>query len=160
VICVQFSQHPTNGSTVGFFGVFDGENLQHTALHRAEMPALCSLFASPFEVASLEMPDDTHLHSNGVCCAGHGGPGAAAYVQENLWKTLQSHDKFDADIKQALGAIFPLQQWRQHQRTLCFCNAGAAACQVAVWAVSTCVAVHVHQHGTSGHLRPFQICRM
>ena len=23
--CVQFSQHPTNGSTVGFFGVFDGE---------------------------------------------------------------------------------------------------------------------------------------
>jgi hypothetical protein len=38
------------------------------------------------------------------CCTGHGGPGAAAYVQENLWKTLQSHDKFDADIKQALGA--------------------------------------------------------
>jgi Protein phosphatase 2C len=28
-------------------------------------------------------------------------------VQENLWKTLQSHDKFDADIKQALGAVSP-----------------------------------------------------
>jgi protein phosphatase 1L len=56
----KFSQHPTNGSTVGFFGVFDG----------------------------------------------HGGPGAAAYVQENLWKTLQSHDKFDADIKQALVEAF------------------------------------------------------
>ncbi len=36
-------------------------------------------------------------------CVGHGGPGAAAYVQENLWKTLRSNNKFDSDIKNALG---------------------------------------------------------
>ena len=35
--------------------------------------------------------------------AGHGGPGAAAYVQENLWKTLHSNQNFDSDLKQALG---------------------------------------------------------
>jgi protein phosphatase 1L len=56
----KFSQHPTNGSTVGFFGVFDG----------------------------------------------HGGSGAAAYVQENLWKTLKSNNKFDSDIKNALVEAF------------------------------------------------------
>lgn len=38
-------------------------------------------------------------------CAGHGGPGAAAFVQENLWKTLKSNHNFDSDIKQALGAL-------------------------------------------------------
>lgn len=56
----RFSQHPTDGSTVGFFGVFDG----------------------------------------------HGGPGAAAYVQQNLWKTLQTNNNFDSDIKQALMEAF------------------------------------------------------
>jgi Protein phosphatase 2C len=64
VVCVQFSQHPTNGSTVGFFGVFDGAKLQHTALHRAAMPALCSLVVSPGEIASLELlSDGSHLNS-------------------------------------------------------------------------------------------------
>lgn len=37
---------------------------------------------------------------------GHGGPGAAAYVQENLWKTLKSNNNFDSDIKQALVEAF------------------------------------------------------
>lgn len=37
---------------------------------------------------------------------GHGGPGAAAYVQENLWKTLSANNNFDSDIKQALVEAF------------------------------------------------------
>mmetsp|Transcript_561 Transcript_561/g.1674 ORF Transcript_561/g.1674 Transcript_561/m.1674 type:complete len:329 (+) Transcript_561:344-1330(+) len=56
----KFSKHPTNGTTVGFFGVFDG----------------------------------------------HGGPGAAAFVQEHLWETLKSNHNFDSDIKQALVEAF------------------------------------------------------
>lgn len=56
----KFATHPTTGSTIGFFGVFDG----------------------------------------------HGGPGAAAFVQENLWNTLRSNSNFDSDIKQALAEAF------------------------------------------------------
>ena len=35
--------------------------------------------------------------------AGHGGPGAAAFVNENLLNTLLSHEKFDTDLKTALS---------------------------------------------------------
>lgn len=35
---------------------------------------------------------------------GHGGAGAAAFVNANLLKTLLSHDKFDSDINTALSA--------------------------------------------------------
>ena len=39
----------------------------------------------------------------GLLCAGHGGPGAAAFVNENLLNTLLSHEKFDSDLKTALS---------------------------------------------------------
>lgn len=35
---------------------------------------------------------------------GHGGAGAAAFVNENLLKTLLNHEKFDSDLNTALSA--------------------------------------------------------
>ena len=35
---------------------------------------------------------------------GHGGAGAAAFVNDNLLKTLLSHEKFHSDLKTAMSA--------------------------------------------------------
>jgi hypothetical protein len=40
-------------------------------------------------------------------CAGHGGPAAAAYVQENLFKNLLQHEAFETNTRKALGARRP-----------------------------------------------------
>ena len=64
-VCVQFSQHPTNGSTVGFFGVFDGkERLRpYNTLPCITANALFHCCATD-ALASLDMlSSSTHLHS-------------------------------------------------------------------------------------------------
>lgn len=42
---LQFSQHPTNGSTVGFFGVFDGEQSSHSCDSACHVLQQCALVA-------------------------------------------------------------------------------------------------------------------
>ncbi len=61
--CPQFSQHPTNGSTVGFFGVFDGTPLSlfaHAALMHGLVHSCTSRLGTWFRAVILcQLPAQT-----------------------------------------------------------------------------------------------------
>ena len=89
----QFRMHPKSGEVVGLFGVFDGA-----------LPAMGSTAAS---VHAVLLCAAQALRARGecdICCAGHGGSNAAAFVQANLFDSLLANSKFSSDINAAMGA--------------------------------------------------------
>ena len=88
----QFRMHPKSGEVVGLFGVFDGAR-----------PAMASTAAS---VRALLLCAPQALRARkecDICCAGHGGSNAAAFVQANLFDSLLANSKFTSDINAAMG---------------------------------------------------------
>ena len=75
-------------------------DLHYSCLERFNHLVNCTTYPDPKNNLSLpRVPSGT----------GHGGPGAAAFVNENLLNTLLSHEKFDTDLKTALSELSHLR---------------------------------------------------
>ena len=89
----QFRVHPKSGEVVGLFGVFDGAR---PAMGSAAASVRALLLCAPQALRARKERD--------ICCAGHGGSNAAAFVQANLFDSLLANSKFTSDINAAMGA--------------------------------------------------------